>query len=265
MSSPSPPTLPPASLFISSHTLSISISSSPSSSSSSSMISRPSSQSSSSSSYGLDIVSSTASSSSRVYPPPRASLPSLSSLKLTSKLLTFCPRSNESSYTNLISGVKRRDTFFPMFRRQYPSIFFNPLIAFCFPRSSPRIDTNTFTTCRSLDTSTSDTVTITEITLSTPMRSSGDIMLRMFLSVWSMLEISLRICCCTFWTRLGFAHTTRSGVTVVHGAFVCEMTCVFLRPTRNGARAGHIEETRRAALRCRYVPAPERDTREEER
>ena len=64
------------------------------------------------------MVSSTANSSARVYPPPFASLPSLSERRSSSKFETFCPRSNESSYTNLISGVKRSDTFLPMLRRQ---------------------------------------------------------------------------------------------------------------------------------------------------
>jgi hypothetical protein len=86
------------------------------------------------------------------------------------------------------------------------------------------------------------------------------------LSVCSMLEISLRICCCTFCTRRGFAHSTRSGVTAVRGALVCEMACVFLCPARKGAaRAGHMEETRRAALLCRDAPAPARGACEEER
>ena len=80
-----------------------------------------------------------------------------------------------------------------------------------------------------------------------------------------MLEISLRICCCTFCTRRGFAHSTRSGVIAVRGALVCEMACVFLCPARKGAaRAGHMEETRRAAPRCGDVPAPARGVCEEE-
>ena len=86
------------------------------------------------------------------------------------------------------------------------------------------------------------------------------------MSVCSMLEISLRICCCTFCTRRGFAHSTRSGVTAVRVALVCEMACVFLCPARKGAaRAGHMEETRRAALRCRDAPAPACGAWEEER
>ena len=86
------------------------------------------------------------------------------------------------------------------------------------------------------------------------------------MSVCSMLEISLRICCCTFCTRRGFAHSTRSGVIAVRGALVCEMACVFLCPARKGAaRAGHMEETRRAAPRCRDAPAPARGVCEEER
>ena len=119
------------------------------------------------------MVSSTARSSDWVYLPPPASLTSLSTRSSSRSEDTLWPRSNESSYTNLMSGVSRSDTLFPMLRRTYPSIFFNPLMAFFFPRSSPRMETNTFTTWRSPETSTSATVTMQDMTLSTPIRSSG--------------------------------------------------------------------------------------------
>ena len=51
-----------------------------------------------------------------------------------------------------------------------------------------------------------------------------------------MLEISLRICCCTFCTRRGFAHS-RSGVIAVRGALVCEWRAFFV-PRAEGRREG---------------------------
>mmetsp|Transcript_15791 Transcript_15791/g.38437 ORF Transcript_15791/g.38437 Transcript_15791/m.38437 type:complete len:200 (-) Transcript_15791:151-750(-) len=131
-----------------------------------------------------------------------------------------------------------------MLRRTYPSILFIPAMAFFFPRSSPRMDTNTFTTCRSFDTSTSDTVHITDSTLSTPMRSSGDNILRRFLSSCNMVEISLRICCCTLATRRGFAmHVTRSGEATVEpqGVLLEESaTCVACSARRSSE--GHNDD-----------------------
>ena len=65
-----------------------------------------------------------------------------------------------------------------------------------------------------------------------------------------MLEISLRICCCTFCTRRGFAHAhTQRGDRGTRRARL-RMACVFLCPARKGAaRAGHMEETRRGRHR----------------
>ena len=66
------------------------------------------------------------------------------------------------------------------------------------------------------------------------------------LSTCSIFDISLRICCCTFATLRGFAHTMRSGVT----AFGCapfRAACV----TRKGA-ASEVARTMSAAQRRRY-------------
>ena len=126
-------------------------------------------------------------------------------------------------------------------------------MAFCLPRSSPRMDTNTFTTCRSLDTSTSETVTITEITLSTPMRSSGEIMLRMFCARDEGEKVSVR-------TNLGFwcdACRAQNGagaylVRLQHvGNLSTHLLLHLLHPSR--VRALHTQRgdrgTRRARLR----------------
>lgn len=64
------------------------------------------------------------------------------------------------------------------------------------------------------------------------------------LSICSMLEISLRICCCTLATRRGFAmHLTRSGVILVD---VPLLTACVLHPFPPSATArdGHRSERR---------------------
>ena len=70
------------------------------------------------------------------------------------------------------------------------------------------------------------------------------------LSTCSIFDISLRICCCTFATLRGFAHTMRSGVT----AFGCapfRAACV----TRKGAASeGRAHDERGSETEVRPRP-----------